>query len=82
VVQRPRKDSEHMDMALVQRIENLRRLTVAELKTKHREVFSEETRSTHKQYLFRRIAWQLQPTIRARWVRVADSEYPAPRKPP
>ena len=43
------KDSEHMDMALVQRIEELCGLTVAELKTKYREVFGEETRSTHKQ---------------------------------
>ena len=49
-----------MDMALVQGIEELRRFTVAELKTKYRKVFGEETRSTHKQYLFRRIAWQLQ----------------------
>ena len=49
-----------MDMALVGRIEQLRGLTVAELKTKYREVFGEETRSTHKLYLLRRLAWQLQ----------------------
>ena len=49
-----------MDMALVGRIEELRRLRVPALKEKYREVFGEETRSTHKQYLFRRIAWQLQ----------------------
>lgn len=30
------------------------------LKEKYREVFGEETRSSRKQYLFRRIAWQLQ----------------------
>ena len=28
--------------------------------TKYREVFGEETRSNHKQFLFRRIAWRIQ----------------------
>ena len=49
-----------MDMALVQRMEELRRLSVAALKEKYREVLGVETRSSHKQYLLRRIAWQLQ----------------------
>jgi hypothetical protein len=52
-----------MDMALVQEIDELRRFTVAQLKRKYRDVFGEETRSTHKQYLFRRIAWQLQAQL-------------------
>jgi hypothetical protein len=52
-----------MDMALVQRIEELRRLPVPELKRKYKEVFGEETRSSHKQYLFRRLAWQLQAQL-------------------
>jgi Protein of unknown function (DUF2924) len=49
-----------MDMALVRRMEELRRFSVPALKKMYREVFGEETRSSHKQYLFRRIAWQLQ----------------------
>ena len=49
-----------MDMAHIQRIEELRRLSVPALKREYKEVFGQETRSSHKQYLFRRIAWQLQ----------------------
>lgn len=41
-------------------IEVLRRMTVRELRTQYREVFGEESRSNHKQFLFRRIAWRLQ----------------------
>jgi len=41
-------------------IEALRNLTTAQLKEKYREVFGEETRSNHKQFLFRRIAWRIQ----------------------
>ncbi|MCL6547116.1 MAG: DUF2924 domain-containing protein, partial [Bryobacteraceae bacterium] len=41
-------------------IESLRQMTTAQLKEKHREVFGEETRSNHKQFLFRRIAWRIQ----------------------
>jgi hypothetical protein len=52
-----------MDMALVQKIEELRRLSVPALKRRYREVFGEETRSSHKQYLSRRIVWQLQAQI-------------------
>ena len=35
-------------------------LTTAQLKEKYREVFGEESRSNHKQFLFRRIAWRIQ----------------------
>jgi len=52
-----------MDMALVRRMEELRRLSVSALKEKYREVLGVETRSSHKQYLFRRIAWQLQAQL-------------------
>ncbi len=41
-------------------IENLRNLTTAQLKEKYREVFGEQSRSNHKQFLFRRIAWRIQ----------------------
>jgi len=41
-------------------IEALRQMSTAQLKAKYREVFGEETRSNHKQFLFRRIAWRIQ----------------------
>jgi len=41
-------------------IESLRQMSTAQLKAKYREVFGEETRSNHKQFLFRRIAWRIQ----------------------
>ncbi|MBS1982730.1 MAG: DUF2924 domain-containing protein [Bdellovibrionales bacterium] len=43
-----------------QQIENLRLLTTAQLKERYREVFREESRSNHKQFLLRRIAWRIQ----------------------
>src|ERR1700738_4151868 len=41
-------------------IEKLRRESLAALREKYREVFQEETRSRHREHLFRRIAWRLQ----------------------
>jgi len=41
-------------------IEGLRHMTVGQLKDQYRAVFGEETRSNHKQFLFRRIAWRIQ----------------------
>jgi hypothetical protein len=35
-------------------------MTVGQLRQKHVEVFGEESRSNHKQFLFRRIAWRIQ----------------------
>ena len=35
-------------------------MTVGQLKDKYREVFDENSRSNHKQFLFRRIAWRIQ----------------------
>ena len=49
-----------MDAAVMKEIEQLRRLTVGGLRQKYREVFGEESRSNHKDFLFRRIAWRLQ----------------------
>lgn len=49
-----------MDAAVLKEIENLRRLTVGGLREKYLEVFGEESRSNHKDFLFRRIAWRLQ----------------------
>ena len=41
-------------------IESLRHMTVGQLKDKYLEVFGEASRSNHKQFLFRRIAWRIQ----------------------
>jgi len=35
-------------------------MTVGQLKDKYRDVFGESSRSNHKQFLFRRIAWRMQ----------------------
>jgi len=49
-----------LDTAVLMEIENLRRESLAALREKYREVFQEETRSRHREHLFRRIAWRLQ----------------------
>jgi len=49
-----------MDMNAGKEVARLRRMTVAELRERYAEVFGEETRSRHKDYLVRRIAWRLQ----------------------
>ena len=49
-----------MDNAVLMEIENLRRASLAGLREKYREVYQEETRSRHREHLFRRIAWRLQ----------------------
>jgi hypothetical protein len=49
-----------MQIQLHEEIDALRHMTVGELRAKYREVFGEESRSNHKQFLFRRIAWRIQ----------------------
>jgi Protein of unknown function (DUF2924) len=49
-----------VDNAVLMEIECLRRATLTGLREKYREVFQEETRSRHREHLFRRIAWRLQ----------------------
>jgi hypothetical protein len=49
-----------MDNAVLMEIETLRRASLAGLREKYRKVFQEETRSRHREHLFRRIAWRLQ----------------------
>ncbi len=41
-------------------IEQLRRATVRELRVKYLDLFGHPSRSNHKQFLFRRVAWRLQ----------------------
>lgn len=61
-------------------IDNLRYQTVRQLRVKYLDVFRQESRSNHKQFLIRRIAWRLQANAegdlsaraRLRAVTVAD----------
>jgi hypothetical protein len=50
----------NLQTAILIEIEKLRRASLADLREKFREVFQEETRSRHREHLFRRIAWRLQ----------------------
>jgi len=43
-----------------QKVSELRRMTVGELRREYAEVFGEQTRSFHKEFLVRRIAWRVQ----------------------
>ena len=49
-----------MKQAIAEQIEGLRDLTVAELRERYAEVFGEESRSKHKDFLRKRITWRLQ----------------------
>jgi hypothetical protein len=49
-----------MDSAVLIEVEKLRRVSLAGLREKYQEVFQEQTRSHHREHLFRRIAWRLQ----------------------
>jgi hypothetical protein len=51
---------EEMETSVLKQIEQLRRMTVTGLRERYREVFGEESRSYHKEFLFRRIAWRIQ----------------------
>jgi hypothetical protein len=52
--------SEPEMLAISSEIDDLRHKTVAELQNRYLEVFGEHSRSNHKQFLIRRIAWRLQ----------------------
>ena len=47
-----------MDRALAMEIESLRKLKAKALKARYRELFGEESRSSNRAHLFRRIAWR------------------------
>ena len=49
-----------LETAVLMEIEKLRRVSLASLRAKYREVFVEGTRCRHREHLFRRIAWRLQ----------------------
>ena len=50
----------HMDTKVKTQIEELHSLSTKRLQERFQELFGYDTRSNHRQYLFRRIAWQLQ----------------------
>jgi Protein of unknown function (DUF2924) len=54
------EDGAAMDQALRIEIESLRTLKTKELKARYRDLFGEESRSSNRAHLFRRIAWRLQ----------------------
>jgi hypothetical protein len=49
-----------VDTAVLREMESLRRASMADMRKKYQEVFQEETRCTHREHLFRRIAWRVQ----------------------
>src|ERR1700675_3760481 len=49
-----------MHLGVWAEIDELRNLKTADLRAKYQEAFGVETRSSNKQFLFRRIAWRLQ----------------------
>jgi hypothetical protein len=54
------EETKTVNNAVLMEVEKLRRATLAGLREKYREVFQEQTRSRHREHLFRRIAWRLQ----------------------
>lgn len=49
-----------MDAILRQQIEAARKLPMKDLKLRYRELFGEDSPSSNRQHLFRRVAWRLQ----------------------
>ena len=49
-----------VETAMRNEIDELSRMTVGQLRPKYLQVFGEESRSNHRQFLFRRIAWRIQ----------------------
>ena len=52
-----------MDADVIGEIEKLRQMKVSALRLKYCEVFREESRSSNRQFLFRRITWRLQAKL-------------------
>ena len=49
-----------MTESIATQIQALRKMTVADLREKHVELFGTESRSRHKDQLFKRLAWRIQ----------------------
>lgn len=63
VVDSDRETGETMDQSVLQAIENLRNLTIADLQNRYRELFGEEAKCPDKPMLLRRIVWRLQAAV-------------------
>ena len=50
-------------MNIEKEVANMRRMTAGELADKYAQVFGEATRSRHKEYLIKRIAWRIQANL-------------------
>jgi len=59
------ENKRHPNAPMWREIDGLRQQSVGKLKLKYREVFGQESRSNHKQFLVRRLAWRLQAKPRA-----------------
>jgi hypothetical protein len=49
-----------MSETIAKQIQELRRMSVSDLRAKYREVFGEGTRSGNKDWMWKRIAWRIQ----------------------
>jgi hypothetical protein len=49
-----------MDPTVIRAMDELQDLKIPALKKRYRELFGEESKSSNKQFLFRRIAWRVQ----------------------
>lgn len=49
-----------MDKSMLGEINDLQRMTIAELQVRWRELYGEETRSRNRDFLWRRLAWRVQ----------------------
>lgn len=58
-----------MNLNVKRQIADLRKMPAARLREKHQEVFGEPSRSGHREYLFRRIAWKTPGPGRGRPIR-------------
>lgn len=52
-----------MNAEIGRHIDELRRMTTAQLQLRYRELFGQSSHSNHKDYLFRRVAWRLQAIV-------------------
>jgi hypothetical protein len=48
---------------IAREVRTLKKMTVGELQKRYIEVFGEETRSHHKEFLWKRIAWRMQALV-------------------
>ncbi len=56
----PRKLYEDRDGSVLRQLNELKEMTVSQLREKHLELYGFPTKSKHKQQLFRRLAWRVQ----------------------